>query len=69
MCKTIFQSKRLLCRRLIQEDIDALYAVYSDPVAMRFVGDGQPITQSKCVSDGQEPRLFDDLARYPALFQ
>ncbi len=46
--KTVFESERLLCRRWIPEDFAALYAVYSDPVGMRFVGDGLPITHAEC---------------------
>jgi ribosomal-protein-alanine N-acetyltransferase len=45
---TIFQSERLLCRRWIPEDLEALMAVYCDVQAMRWVGDGTPITRSQC---------------------
>lgn len=48
MCTTVFQSKRLICRRWIPDDIEPLFAVYSDAEAMRFVGDGQPITRRQC---------------------
>lgn len=48
MVKLIFESKRLICRRMILEDRDALFAVYSDSVAMRWVGDGQPLTELQC---------------------
>ncbi len=44
----IFKSNRILCRRWLPEDFDALYQVYSDPVAARYVDDGQPITQEDC---------------------
>jgi ribosomal-protein-alanine N-acetyltransferase len=44
----IFQSERLLCRRWIPEDFEPLLAVYSDPAAMRWVGEGKPITQIQC---------------------
>jgi ribosomal-protein-alanine N-acetyltransferase len=44
----IFQSERLLCRRWIPEDFAPLLAVYSDPVAMQWVGAGEPITRHQC---------------------
>ena len=48
MTPPLFNTRRLLCRRWVTEDFDALYAVYSDPEAMRWVGDGEPISQSAC---------------------
>ena len=48
MTSTIFQSDRLTCRRWIPEDFEPLFAVYSDANAMRWVGDGQPITRDEC---------------------
>ena len=48
MPSIVFQSERLLCRRWIPADFEPLLAVYSDPQAMRWVGDGQPITRSEC---------------------
>jgi RimJ/RimL family protein N-acetyltransferase len=48
VASTIFQSERLLCRRWIPDDLESLLAVYSDPEAMRWVGEGQPITRSQC---------------------
>lgn len=44
----VFETPRLRCRRWIASDLDAIYAVYSDPVGMRFVGDGSPITLEAC---------------------
>jgi RimJ/RimL family protein N-acetyltransferase len=44
----VFESSRLAGRRWRPEDFDALYAVYSDPVAMRWVGEGEPITREQC---------------------
>lgn len=44
----VFESDRLLCRHLLLEDLPALYEVYSDPLAMRWVGDGLPITEAQC---------------------
>ena len=48
MSSIVFQSERLLCRRWIPEDFEPLLAVYSDPEAMRWVGDGQPISRDEC---------------------
>ena len=48
MYAQVFKSERLLCRRWLPEDFESLFAVYSDPEAMRYVGDGEPITQSAC---------------------
>lgn len=48
MSLVIFDSARLRCRRWIASDFDALYAVYSDPEAMRWVDDGEPITRAEC---------------------
>lgn len=48
MSSFVFQSERLLCRRWIPDDFDALMAVYTDPETMRHVGDGRPITRSDC---------------------
>lgn len=44
----LFQTARLSCRRWRPSDYEALYAVYSDPVAMRWVGEGKPITHEAC---------------------
>ncbi|WP_221031530.1 GNAT family N-acetyltransferase [Actomonas aquatica] len=43
--QVIFTTPRLRVRRLTVDDFDAMYAAYSDPVAMRYVDDGQPITR------------------------
>ena len=48
--ESLFQTPRLCCRRWRKSDYDALYAVYSDPVAMRWVGDGEPITHEACLA-------------------
>ncbi|MGD1904475.1 MAG: GNAT family N-acetyltransferase [Leptolyngbyaceae cyanobacterium] len=45
---TLFQTERIICRRLLPSDIDEMYAVYSDADAMRWVDDGQPIQRSEC---------------------
>ena len=44
----LFETERLRCRRWLRDDLDALFAVYADPEAMRWVGDGQPITRAGC---------------------
>lgn len=41
---TVFHTARLRCRRWMASDLDPLLAVYGDPDAMRWVGDGQPLT-------------------------
>ena len=48
MSSTIFKSERLICRRWVPEDFDTLLALYSDLEAMRWVGDGEPITLDQC---------------------
>ena len=48
MTDTIFKSQRLIGRRWIPEDFETLLAVYSDREAMRWVGDGEPITRDEC---------------------
>jgi [ribosomal protein S5]-alanine N-acetyltransferase len=45
----LFQTPRLRCRQWLRSDYDALYAVYSDPEAMRWVGEGKPITHDACL--------------------
>lgn len=44
MTDTLFLTPRLRCRRWADADLPQVFAVYSDPQAMRFVGDGQPLT-------------------------
>lgn len=48
MRTTVFRSRRLLCRRWRSEDLESLFAVYSDPEGMRFVGHGRPIARAEC---------------------
>jgi [ribosomal protein S5]-alanine N-acetyltransferase len=45
---SLFHSARLYGRRWQAEDFDDLLAVYGDAEAMRWVGDGQPITPEAC---------------------
>lgn len=44
----VFETPRLRCRRWRPSDLDALFAVYSDPEGARWVGDGLPITRAEC---------------------
>ncbi|MEO0406278.1 MAG: GNAT family N-acetyltransferase [Cyanobacteria bacterium P01_A01_bin.135] len=44
----LFETERIICRRLLPSDIDEMYAVYSDPDAMRWVDDEQPIQRGEC---------------------
>ena len=48
MTEVIFESPRLLARRLQPEDRQAMLAVYGDAEAMRWVGDGRPLTAEEC---------------------
>ena len=48
MLSSLFQSERLLCRRWVADDFEPLYALYSDPESMRYVGNGQPISKAQC---------------------
>ena len=44
----LFETPWLLVRRLDEGDIEALFAVYGDADAMRFVGDGEPLSREGC---------------------
>jgi RimJ/RimL family protein N-acetyltransferase len=46
--EVLFTTDRLRCRKWLASDLDALFEVYSDEEGSRYVGDGQPITQSEC---------------------
>ena len=46
---SIFETPRLIARRLQPDDLAPMFAVYSDADAMRWVGDGEPITEEECV--------------------
>lgn len=48
MSDTLFETKRLICRRWEPQDLAPLYAVYSDPEGMRWVGDGKAISLARC---------------------
>lgn len=49
MSEPEFETERLLVRRWRDSDLTALLAVYGDADAMRWVGDGRPITPDECV--------------------
>lgn len=44
---TLFTTERLRIRRIDAADAPMMYAVYSDPVAARFVDDGLPIKREE----------------------
>ena len=48
MPQVVFTTARLVARRWTHADIDAVEVVYGDADAMRWVGDGQPITRAEC---------------------
>lgn len=48
MAPALFESARLRGRRWIPQDLQALEAVYGDRAAMRWVGDGKPLTRQQC---------------------
>jgi RimJ/RimL family protein N-acetyltransferase len=43
-----FDTPRLVVRRLGIRDVDAMHAVYGDADAMRWVGDGEPLSHAVC---------------------
>ncbi len=61
MQAVVFESERLTCRRWLPDDLESLYAAYSDADAMRWVGDGTPITRQECERWLQV--TFDNYAR------
>lgn len=44
----IFITPRLIARHINADDLEAMFDVYSDADAMRWVDDGQPITLAEC---------------------
>jgi RimJ/RimL family protein N-acetyltransferase len=48
MAPVVFETARLMARRLAPEDREAMLAVYGDAEAMRWVGDGTPLTAEEC---------------------
>ena len=47
--RVIFETPRLIARHLVAADADAMFAVYGDAGAMRWVGDGKPLERERCV--------------------
>lgn len=45
----LFETSRLAVRRIETADVDAMFEVYGDRDAMKYVGDGQPIAYDACV--------------------
>jgi RimJ/RimL family protein N-acetyltransferase len=48
MSDIVFTTDRLIARRWRTSDVAALLAVYGDAEAMRWVGEGRPITLPEC---------------------
>lgn len=44
----LFETERLKIRRWRESDLPVLMQVYGDADAMKWVGDGQPITEDEC---------------------
>lgn len=44
----LFETPRLVARRITLEDVPAMLAVYGDREAMRYVGDGEPLDEAGC---------------------
>ena len=44
----IIETARLRVRRIGPEDVNAMFEVYGDAEAMRWVDDGSPITRAEC---------------------
>ena len=44
----VFISKRLVCRRWQDSDFRDVLGLYSDPLAMKFVDDGTPLSEPDC---------------------
>ena len=44
----LFETDRLLVRKLTADDVDVMFEVYGDADAMRWVDDGQPIPRADC---------------------
>jgi RimJ/RimL family protein N-acetyltransferase len=44
----LFETERLIAPRLLAEDAEAMAAIYGDVEAMRYVGDGEPLSVEGC---------------------
>ncbi|MDR3689694.1 MAG: GNAT family N-acetyltransferase [Fimbriimonas sp.] len=45
---SLFETERLVARRLVAEDAAAMAAIYGDSEAMKYVGDSRPLTPEIC---------------------
>lgn len=45
---TVFETPRMRVRYFTEDDLDPLYELCRDPVAMEYVGDGKPLTRELC---------------------
>ncbi|GHD04907.1 N-acetyltransferase GCN5 [Pseudorhodoferax aquiterrae] len=48
MFEKVFETERSLVRRWCSADLDELVKVYGDREAMKWVGDGRPLSESEC---------------------
>jgi RimJ/RimL family protein N-acetyltransferase len=48
MAESVFETPRLLVRKLESADLDAMLGVYGDPEVVRWVGDGVPLDRATC---------------------
>ena len=44
----LFETPRLLVRHLQLNDLDAMHAIFSDPIVTRWAGDGSPLSREQC---------------------
>ncbi len=44
----LFETDRLIARRLTNDDVNAMFAIYGDRETMRYVGDSEPLTREAC---------------------
>lgn len=45
---TLFETPHLLIRHLNQNDVNAMFTIFSNPVVTRWMGDGSPLTREQC---------------------
>lgn len=48
MPQPVFRTPRLYARHITASDVDAMLAVYGDPVVVRYVADGKPLNRTRC---------------------
>lgn len=48
MSQQVYRTPRLCARHITASDVDAMVAVYGDPVVVRYVGDRQPLDRARC---------------------